>query len=105
DPDRVETLVVTEHGDIDPGTLGGFPDSRAHGDANLASVDRERYRFRGLRGSYRHNRSIRPVPTLRQPQVADSSWLWAAVMIEAAHLVVGVDHRWQAARCQRGHAA
>src|SRR6185437_999876 len=91
-------LVVAEHGYVDAGRRGGLPDCRAFGGSNLTPVDRERYGPRGLRGCNRHTCSIRPAWVLRQPKIVRDSGHWATVKIQAAFLVVTVNHRAQPGR-------
>ena len=68
DADGIESLVVAEHGDVDPGSLGRRPDRRAVRRGDLTSVDRERHRPRALRGSDSHTGSIRLVWASGQQQ-------------------------------------
>ena len=98
DAHRIETFVVAQHGDVDAGGLRGLPDRRTFRGSDLTSVDRERYRPRALRGSNSHIRSIRPPATLSQAEVVNGRRVWAPLRIEAAHVVVRVDHRPQALR-------
>src|SRR6185437_10717851 len=102
DADRIEALIVAQHGDVDAGGLGGLPDRGAFGGSDLTSVDRERYRPRALRGSNGHSRSIRLPAALGQGEVVYGRRVRAAVGAETSHFVVRADHRPQAVSREGG---
>ena len=117
DADRVETLVVAQDRDVDPGRLGRGPDGRALGDGDLTAVDRERHRPGGGLHRNGHVFSIRPAARshqpegraylscrdIVQPEVGQAGRVRPAQLIEPTRRVIAVDHAAQPLRRQRGH--